>query len=69
MRRSTHTPIALVFVLLVAVFVVLFADVLAVSAAADPLSAGSGAVLTPGSPPPCLPALLPQLVPAHQPAP
>jgi 5-hydroxyisourate hydrolase-like protein (transthyretin family) len=50
MRRSTHTPVALVLVLLVAVFVVLFADVLAVSAAADPLPAGSGTVLTPVSP-------------------
>lgn len=50
MRRSTHTPLALILVLLVAVFAVLFADVLAVSAAADPLAAGSGAVLTPVSP-------------------
>ncbi len=50
MRRSTHTPVALVLALLVAVFAVLFADVLAVSAAADPLPAGSGAVLTPISP-------------------
>lgn len=50
MRRSTHTPIALVLVLLIAVFVVLFADILAVSAAADTLHVGSGAVLTPISP-------------------
>jgi hypothetical protein len=50
MHRSTHTPIALILILLVAVFVVLFADVFAVSAAADPLPAVSGAVLTPVSP-------------------
>jgi hypothetical protein len=36
--------------LLLAVFVVLFADILAVSTAADPLSAGTGAVLTPVTP-------------------
>ncbi len=50
MRRSTHTPLALVLALLVAVFAVLFADILAVSAAADPLPADTGAVLTPVTP-------------------
>jgi hypothetical protein len=40
----------LVLLLFLAIAVVLFADILAVCAAADPLSAGTGAVLTPVSP-------------------
>jgi hypothetical protein len=48
MRRSTPPPSVLVLLLVFAVFVVLFADVLAVSAVADPID--SGAVLAPVSP-------------------
>jgi 5-hydroxyisourate hydrolase-like protein (transthyretin family) len=52
MRPSSPAPVALLAVLLFAVFVVLFADILAVSAAADPLPTGAGVVLTPISPSP-----------------
>ena len=50
MRPSSPPPAALLAVLLVAVFAVLFADILAVSATADPIPANVGAVLTPISP-------------------
>ena len=50
MRPSSPPPAALLAVLLVAVFAVLFADILAVSATADPMPASVGAVLTPISP-------------------
>lgn len=42
MRPSAPPPVALVAVLLFAVFIVLLADILAISAAADPLPASSG---------------------------
>lgn len=50
MRPYSPPPIALLAVLLIAVFAVLFADILAVSATADPIPVGVGAVLTPISP-------------------
>ncbi len=50
MRPSAPPPAALLFVLLVAVFLVLFADILAVSAAADTVPTSSGAVLAPINP-------------------
>ncbi|MGC2372538.1 MAG: hypothetical protein WA484_01565 [Solirubrobacteraceae bacterium] len=50
MRPSAPSPFPLVATLLVAVLVVVFFDIPAVSAAADPLPDGSGAVLTPVSP-------------------
>lgn len=49
MRPSDLHP-ALITVLLAAILLVLFADILTVSAAADPTSAASGAVLSPISP-------------------
>lgn len=49
MRPSAHHS-TLVLLLLAAILLVLFADILAVSAAADPLSANNGAVLSPISP-------------------
>ena len=49
MRPSAPHP-ALVTVLLAVILLVLFADILAVSAAADPLSTSTGAVLAPVSP-------------------
>ena len=49
MRPSAPHP-GLVTVLLAAILLVIFADVLAVSAAADPLPASTGAVLSPISP-------------------
>lgn len=61
MRPSTPHP-ALVNVLLAAIVAVLFADILAVSAAADPLPAGTGAVLSPISPSNISRPLLSQLV-------
>jgi hypothetical protein len=50
MRPSSRPPVALLAVLLIAVFAVLFADTLAVSASADPIATSAGAVLTPISP-------------------
>ncbi len=50
MRPSSPPPIALLAVLLVAVFLVLFADILAVSATGEPIPASAGAILTPISP-------------------
>jgi hypothetical protein len=50
MRPSSPPPAALLAVLLVAVFAVLFADILAVSATADPIPASAGAAPTPISP-------------------
>ena len=50
MHPSSVPRALLLAVLLVAVFAVLFADILAVSAVADPLPASTGAVLTPISP-------------------
>ncbi len=50
MRPSAPPPAALLTVLIFAVFVVLFADILAVSAAADTMPVSSGAVLAPISP-------------------
>jgi 5-hydroxyisourate hydrolase-like protein (transthyretin family) len=50
MRPSAPPPVALLALLLFAVLLVLFADILAVSAAADPMPTSSGAVLTPFSP-------------------
>jgi hypothetical protein len=50
MRPSTPAPLALIATLLVAVLVVAFFDISAISAAADPLPTGTGAVFTPISP-------------------
>lgn len=50
MRRFSPPPFALLAVLTLAVFLVLFADLLALSAAADGLLPGTGAVLQPVSP-------------------
>lgn len=50
MRPSPSPPVALLVVLLLAVFLVLFADILAVSAVADPMPTSAGAVLAPISP-------------------
>jgi hypothetical protein len=50
MRPSTTPRLALTAILLAAILLVLFADILAVSATADPLSASTGAVLAPINP-------------------
>lgn len=50
MHPSSPPRALLLAVLLVAVFAVLFADILAVSAVADPMPTSAGAVLTPISP-------------------
>lgn len=50
MRPSPPPPVALLAVLLLAIFLVLFRDILAISAAADPIPTSLGAVLVPISP-------------------
>jgi hypothetical protein len=50
MRPSAPPHLPLLTVLLLAILLVLFADILAVSAAADPPPTGSGAVLSPITP-------------------